>query len=205
MPLVSTRGGASASGLGWSAVSGPPPDYGSMVLVQPTSINYSGTSASIVGEGSVQFSACTELRLNGVFKSAYDNYVITWRGTTNTSTAVGMRLSSGGTDDTSSNYTTQLWSSSNTTRSASRSTSQNLWTGLTYSYNVQTAAATYYMYGPYLAEKTAVRTVTVTDYASATIEDTAGTHGVASSYDGFNFYLNTNNANGVISVYGLVS
>ena len=176
-----------------------------LILLTPTSIAYSGTSATISANGSVEFSACTELRLNGVFSADYDNYTVVWRGNTSGPAAMGIKLSSGGVDETGSNYARQFLQASGSTVSApGRVTGETFWYALMYAYNVQKAGAVYHFYGPHLAQPTAVRVVGVGDYNGAIINELCGTHSLSSSYDGFNFYLNPNNASGRIAVYGMV-
>jgi hypothetical protein len=48
---------------------------GALTLVSPSSIAFSGTSASTTA-GKTIFSACTSLSLNGVFTSTYENYIV---------------------------------------------------------------------------------------------------------------------------------
>jgi hypothetical protein len=55
-----------------------------LVSMTPSSIAHSGTSASINADGGVDFTAVTELSLNGVFTSDYDNYLIVMRFTDTT-------------------------------------------------------------------------------------------------------------------------
>jgi hypothetical protein len=77
-------------------------------LISPTSIAFSGTSASTTN-GKTVFSACTSLSLNGVFTSTYDNYlVITAPFTQSSSVMVLARLRASGTD-TSTNYNNAGW------------------------------------------------------------------------------------------------
>ena len=58
----------------WSS-SGPTGAPG-MVLLKPTSIAHSGTSASIGANGQVTFTAVTSLSLNGVFSADFDNFLL---------------------------------------------------------------------------------------------------------------------------------
>jgi hypothetical protein len=202
MPLVATRGGASAFGLGWSA-SGAGEELGGMVLLTPTSIDVTGTSGTINTNGSVEFTSVTALRLNGVFSANYDNYLVNMRFSTTGATAIQFRLSSGGTDNaTAGSYVRQYIDSDGSTVSAARQ-SYPEW-GLTYAYGVQRAGAEISFYGPHLAQPTAVRAVHVGDVYSAGLTDVAGTHNQSASYDGFNFWPSAYVLSGLVSVYGLV-
>jgi len=91
-----------------------------LVVMTPSSIAYSGTSASINADGSVDFSAVTELRLNGVFTSDYDNYMVTWRGTTSTGTNIYARFGSGGGTPSATGYVDQRINADNTSVAAVR-------------------------------------------------------------------------------------
>jgi hypothetical protein len=202
MPLVATRGGASASALGWSSAP-QAEELGGMVLLKPTSIDVTGTSASINPNGSVEFTTITEIRLNGVFSAEYDNYLVNLRVTTSGNSAFNFRLSSGGTDNTtSSSYTRQYIDADGSVVNPIRQSFAQ-W-GLAYAYNTRRAGAEINFYSPYRSSRTAVRSVTITDSNGAAITDVAGTHNQSASYDGFKMYVAGVNTTGLISVYGLV-
>jgi hypothetical protein len=174
-------------------------ELGGMVLLTPTSIAYTGTSASIGASGSVEFTACSSLSLNGVFSADYDNYMIGWRATQSVAAAGRIRLSAGGVDDTTaSSYTRQLLNANNTSVNASRSSSDY------FNSVVSFPGSTTYFFGPYLAQPTAVRTVSSSDTSGAYIIDAAFTHNQSTSYDGFTIYPFSGDFTGLISVYGLV-
>jgi len=180
-------------------------ELGGMVLVTPTSIAYSGTSASIGTNGSVEFTACSSLSLNSVFSADYDNYMVTMRATSSGAVVLhGIRLRASGTDEASASnyYTYQNLLAYGTTISAGRAS-----TSIGYiqnAYNTQITGVSTYMYGPFLSQPTAVRTVTVSDLSSATIVDRAWTHSLSNSYDGITIIPDTGTITGLVSVYGLV-
>lgn len=97
---------------------------GGLRLVLPTSIANSGGSASASG-GEVTFTGVSTVSLNGVFTSAYQNYLILWRVIGTSSGAFSMRLRSSGTDDSGSTYQQQNMSAYGTTVAASRGTATN--------------------------------------------------------------------------------
>ena len=77
-------------------------------LISPTSIAFSGTSASS-SAGKTIFSACTSLSINGVFSSTYNNYLIlTTEFTQSTSIMNFLRFRASGTD-TTSGYNNAGW------------------------------------------------------------------------------------------------
>lgn len=178
---------------------------GGMVLITPTSIASTGTgnSSSIGANGSVTFSACETLSLNGVFTTSYDNYMIAMRTIGSVANFPSFRLRSAGIDESSASnfYTHQYIYAGSTTVSAARS-ANNLW----YSYgNTASLYSGHNMniYGPFLAQPTAHRTLTVDARDSATVSDYAGTHSLSNSYDGITIFPNTGSMMGIISVYGL--
>jgi len=174
-----------------------------LILLKPTSIAYTGTSASISANGSVSFSACSVLSLNGVFSADYDNYTVVLGYGGSASTSLRGRWRASGTDeDSASNYYTyQVLSATSTTVSGSRSTTNttlfsahgsSLWNG-----------SVVYVYGPYLTQPTAHRNVNVRSTDGARIYDYAGTHSQSLAYDGFTIYPDSGNITGLVSVYGM--
>ena len=173
-----------------------------LVVMTPSSIAYSGTSASINADGSVDFSAATELRLNGVFTSDYDNYMITWRGTTSVSSGIFARLSVGGVDNsTTSSYTRQYLDADGTSISAARA-AYNFFASPIVSAAVQRAGCTMYLFGPYLTQPTVLRSVNAHDDSGAYFTDRGFTHNQSTSYDGINIYPGTGNMTGLLTVFG---
>ena len=201
MPLVATRGGASAFGLGWSAA-GADDELGGMVLVTPTSIAYSGTSATIGANGSVEFTACTSLSLNGVFTGDYDNYMIVMDGIASTTHTPAFRLRQNGIDASGSSYTYQYLYAAGASVIGARSTATS-----TFPSSVSTIrnnGTAHHLFGPSLAQPTAGRSVTAAQTDGAQLWDLAWTHSISGSYDGFSLIPNPYNITGLVSVYGLV-
>jgi hypothetical protein len=205
MPIVATRGNAGAFAYGFTA-GGAPEVLGGMVLITPTSVDKTGTgsTATIGTNGSVEFSSCATLSLNGVFNTDYDNYMISVRylGTVN-GEAFAYRLRASGTDNSTSNsYVTQNMYANGTSV-----------TGVRYTLNLgyfsfaddsQRGGANFSLYGPYLAQPTAVRSTVVDGFNDAVIPDWAGTHNQSTAYDGITIYPGTGSITGLVSVYGLV-
>lgn len=103
MPLISTKATASAFGVGWTSPSFDTSE--SIRLLTPASISYSGTSASISNAGSVEFSGCTTLSLNGVISSTYKSYMISITHTLAAGDQVlNFRFRSNGTDLSAASY-----------------------------------------------------------------------------------------------------
>jgi hypothetical protein len=186
------------------AVSPATEELGGMVLLTPTSIASTGTgnSSSIGANGSVTFSACETLSLNGVFSATYDNYMVVIRGNNASATDINYRLRVSGSDNsTASSYTSQYLQGSSTTVSGGRVSTNYGQAGFWGS--TQRAGLTWNIYGPFLAQPTALRTVGLQDSSSAATYDIASTHNQSTSYDGFTIIVNGSNGSGLISVYGL--
>lgn len=176
-----------------------------MVLINPTSITYSGTSASKGANGQVTFTAVTSLSLNGVFSADFDNYVISLRAVSTLGDfACNMRWRASGTDASGSDYTFQVIEVNGTSVTGSRSSSQSstqlakISDPLRSGYNTQ-------VYGPFLAQPTAHRTVTSSANGNAVIYDVAGTHSLSTSYDGFTLTMAGGTMAGALQVYGVRS
>lgn len=205
MPVVGTKANAGAFGLGWSAVL-PGEELGGMVLLTPTSVDITGggsETATIGANGSVEFSACATLSLNGVFSADYDNYMVGIRSSSST-TATYFRLRSSGTDESSASnyYTSQYLIVSSTSVLGGRS-SQN-YARIGANGGTLKSGDNVNIYGPYLAQPTAWRNTNVSASSGGYIEDWANTHSQSLSYDGFTFYPSSGTFDGLVSVYGLV-
>lgn len=174
-------------------------------LVTPTSISSTGTgnSSSIGANGSVTFSSCATLSLNGVFTSDYDNYMIVCRNKNASVSldAIWLRLRLSGTDATGTNYVYQALNVGSTSVGASRTTLDRM--ALHSTTNTLDDGFNHYIYGPNLAQPTAFRTVSASAVNSASIYDYAGTHSLSTAYDGFTMYPATGTFGGLVSVYGL--
>lgn len=174
-----------------------------MALIEPASIVFSGTSAAIVGLGSVEFSAVTSLSLNGVFSSLFDNYMVVFRYQISSGAqAVALRFRASGVDFASSNYTVQQLYANGTSVTAQRtSPSGLLYFGATSS---PMSGETLYIYGPNLVQPTAIRNVNVMGASGASILDNAGTDSLSNSYDGFTVFTSPSVMTGRVAVYGMV-
>ena len=124
-----------------------------LLQIVPQSIAFTGTSASIVGNGQVAFSAVSSLSVNGVFTSDYRNYVVILRDVLTTSTAgFSMRLRAAGTDASAANYAYQHLEASSTVITGGRGTSQTAFSLAVYS--TQRDGIAMQLYAPALAQST---------------------------------------------------
>ena len=175
-----------------------------LVVMTPSSIAYSGTSASINADGSVDFSAVTSLSLNGVFTGDYDNYMIAMRGTTSSDAGtLSARLRASTTDAAAANYTRQRINASGSAVSAGRDTSATF-TRLVVLDDGLRSGGTAYIFGPYLAQPTAFRGVSASAYLDAWIRDWASTHSLSTSYNGITLAneFGANTISGLVTVFG---
>ena len=182
-------------------------ELGGMVLLTPTSIAYTGTSASIGANGSVEFTACSSLSLNGVFSADYDNYMVVIGSNNTQYNILNGRFMSSGTPASGTAYTNQRIGAGGTTIDAQRSLAQTSFV-LASTSDVQWSGYTANIYGPFLAQPTATRNtgVTVSSGTDVRIAERASTHSLSNSYDGLYIFPPTtgNEMTGLVSVYGLV-
>ena len=198
MPVLSLQSTAKAGLFSLSEIPEP------AVLIKPTSISHSGTSASIGENGQVTFTAITSLPLNGVFSADFDNYMVSIRHvhTVAGGPAITLRMRLSGSDATGSNYVIQYISAASTSVTAERRTSQNS-ALIAQADATQRSGDQYLIYGPFLAQPTAFRSVTVSGNSSAYLFDIAGTHSLSTSYDGFTLAVSSGNLTGALQVYGI--
>ena len=174
-------------------------------LITPTSIAYTGTSATISANGSVTFTDCSTLSLNGVFTSDYDNYRIVTRffGGVSTSYAGFYRMRSSGIDADTSNYTYQSLVANGTSVSGARTSSTNYGYMFVLGYDAKSGSV-FDIYGPNLAQPTASRSVNVAAASGGVvIWDLATTHSLSTSYDGISLIPSGDHISGRVAVYGM--
>ena len=177
-----------------------------LISMKPTSITHAGTSASINADGGVDFTAVTSLSLNGVFTSDYDNYLVVIRGQNDgvTDASTSIRLRAAGSDASGANYVRQFLNVDSTTVSGRRDTGQTNWNQpvVFYSDTADQGGVAMHIYGPYLAQPTAARTVNANAYLGAYLLDHAYTHSLSTSYDGFTMAVTGSTATGTVHVFG---
>jgi len=172
---------------------------GMLVSMKPTSVDHSGTSASVNNNGGVDFSAVTSLSLNGVFTSDYDNYLVSMNHYAAATTAVYWRFLLSGSDASGSDYTRQLLRADSTTVAGVRESSNT--SQRTMNSDPNFSGYVIHFYGPALAQPTAHRDVSANSLNGARIYEYAGTHSVSTAYDGIRFFTDEN-WTGNIHVFG---
>lgn len=211
MPLVATRGGASAFGLGWSA-GAEEEELGGMVLVAPTSVSVTGSGSSVTIEpnGSISFTNCESLTLNGVFSADYKNYVLNQNHTMNTNIGnllFGQFTSSG--VPAASNYRYQRLRGYLTTCSTASYTYQSyMWLSYTAYHAGGTDGVAFrtHFSRPYLSSSTGFHSRSNSCISAYNlIENVSGGHETASSYDGIKLFVSSGELiTGNTAIYGLV-
>ena len=174
-----------------------------LISMTPTSIAHSGTSASINADGGVDFTAVTSLSLNGVFTSDYDNYlvVVTSIGTAAAQSGF-MQWRASGSDATGANYTTQRITATGSVYPAARFSSETSARVGDIEDASPGGSEHWQVYGPYLAQPTAYRTVNVSSLFGAVLRDFAGTHSLSTAYDGFTILASGASLSGNVHVFG---
>jgi len=169
-----------------------------LILLTPTSIEYSGTSATVGANGSVLFSAVSSLQLNGVFTTDYDNYQIVCRMTGSNGNILGNLITGGVPSNTG--YTYQTLEANGTSVLGNRGTYTSYISGTASSI---VGGFVEILYGPYLAQPTAIRVVGIWGDSSGRINDMANTHNVSTAYDSVKYTASGGNMTGRIAVYGM--
>jgi hypothetical protein len=199
---VLTADSAEATGLKWASsavVAGLTP-------ITPTSIAVGSGSASSAGNGQVTFTSVgTNLSLNGVFSSTYDNYLIVFQTTFSTATQLSIRYRASGTDTTADYYMNLVDYYSN---------------GTTVDYNFANGASLISLAdnsvvemgfqasvrNPFVAKKT-LFTAQYNNWQTSTVRAqnglNFGTQSGTTSFDGITFLPTAGTITGTVSVYGL--
>ena len=180
------------------------PGLNGLVVMVPTSISStgSGNSSSIGAQGKVTFSSCSTLQLNGVFTTAFDNYMLVVRSSSTTSNdSLYLRFAASGTVTTDSNYTYQYVSGLATSVNGGKFTSQSA-ARIGNTDNEQRGGDVTYIFGPRLTQPTALRNVHVYGEGGAGIVDFACRHSTSAAYDGIWLQSGAGLITGAITVYG---
>jgi hypothetical protein len=174
--------------------------------IVPTSV--AGTGVSFSNDGLVSFSASASVSLNGVFTSAYDQYLIMVDiGTVSGNTAVSFRLRSNGTDSSTSSYGMAMTGITTGGAAADITTTG---TSATFAYlptGYPLGSAQFTILDPARELTTSflgTSSSTNSSYAAFAGRSGALFHNVATSYDGITVLAATN-MTGTIRVYGYSS
>ena len=175
-------------------------------LITPTSITATGGTGSISATGSVSFTTCTAISLNGCFNSTYDNYRVMFTlGSVSANNGMNFRLRASGTDASATNY----YAGGFFNRSNSSTVGgQNIGGGTNFELGGGGTSYPSNRYiidfsTPFLSEYTGVHiSSTGFDSTSHYGRYAAGTYIASTSYDGFTIFPTTGNITGTIKIYG---
>lgn len=181
------------------------PNKNGLVIIQPPSVTTTGTgaTATINSNGSVTCSSCVTLNLNNIFTSAYDNYTIVVNGNSSVDyyALQGRYLLDGSNSPVLSDYSQEYLYASDTFIIPSRDT-------LSY-FEMNSLTNTYYsgfimhVYGPYLNQPTAYRTITMYGGTGAAMYDRAGTNALSTAFSGLQMFISSGTFSGLVAVYGM--
>lgn len=183
------------------------PDIAGLKLIVPTSVTAtgSGSSASVSATGKVTFNTAATVSVNGCFSSSYDNYLVVIRHVGSGILGLNIRMRVGGADNSTANsYVGQQIYADSTTVAGVRNTT-TFAQGFGHSDSTARGGCHWYFYGPHLTQPTAGRSVVVSGYSSAYIQDVAFTHNQSTSYDGFTVLTSTGTISGALTIYGLAN
>lgn len=173
-----------------------------LVSMTPTSISHTGTSASINADGGVDFQGVTILSVDGVFTSAYTNYVIYMHSGLSSGGPIYMPfvLRSGGVDETGSNYGIQSVVANNTGVTAGNGT-VGYW-DIVYTSGTTRDGIALYLFGVSQAQPSVFRSAVMSGVNGATWNDLTGSHTLSTAYDGFKISVSTSAIVGNLHVFG---
>lgn len=172
-------------------------------LIVPTSVSGSGVSVS--STGLVTFTAAADVTVDGCFSATYDAYMVVTRNTFSVQQDPLFRLRASGTTEAGTDYANQRILANAGTVSASRQTSMGqmntAFTGATIG-----SGEAHYFFGPFLAQPTIARCVSVGSSTDVLFEDQVNRHGLSTSYDGFLMFPSGAGVTmtGSLAVYGFV-
>ena len=176
-----------------------------LTLLTPTSIANTSGTASIGANGTITFSAVSNVSLNGIFSATYANYRVVL-GIASSGGAAGtrFRFRSSGTDNTGSNYYVAAVS-----KDSSLSTINNENADPTTSYRIGTggnnfSAMSLEVYNPFASDYTSMHSLTgaLTNTNESHWFTGGGGFSGTTSFDGITFFLDSGTLTGTVSVYG---
>jgi LysM repeat protein len=179
-----------------------------MKLIVPSSIAVGSGSGSVSAQGAVTFSSASSVSINGCFNSTYENYrvLINWTGTTDE--YLYIRLRSGTTDNTSTNY----YSNSISMLSNATTVSGTNFNAVSYGIfgyqgaSVETSHLDATIFSPQNSTKTTGWVGQSTRWGGSVSawRPFGGSMSVTTSYDGFTIYPGASgNVTGTLRIYGL--
>ena len=174
-----------------------------MDLITPTSV--AGTGVTLSG-GAINFSGSTSISANGVFTSAYENYLILHNvtGVTGTDAEFRARLRLAGTDAATSYATVRVYSAGSSVVAQLPATT-SFFVGASDSGYPTLAAGQFTLIRPALAVATIMNAEhnQVASAGTHYFNRMSGYHSTATAYDGLTLVVSTGNATGTMRIYGM--
>lgn len=173
-------------------------------LVVPTSVSVGSGSASVATNGAITFTGASSVSMDGCFSSTYENYIINFVCTQNTSTATyHIKQRASGVDATATSYGGGVLCYYNNTTLGTMRTNGST------EYNIggQNAGSSWgavrvEVFSPYLATQSKFNVQgTGNDGALYSFTASGGTLGT-NSYDGIKFFASAGTMTGTIRIYG---
>jgi hypothetical protein len=149
--------------------------------------------------GSEVFTTQSAVHLDGLFSSAYDDYMVIARLTGSTAQNIDIRMRNSGTDDTSANYSRESVYFDNTTTGAFRESTQTVFRS---GYNDAGFLLRMDVYGPYLSLPTWFDAHAIRHITTPVSMRNAGSHNVSSSFDSMSVIPDSGTISGTITVFG---
>ena len=149
----------------------------------------------------VTFTSSTAINIDNCFSSTYDFYMIQYKVTSSTTSQyIVAQMRSGGTNNTTSNYSsTNVYSQYGTATVAGDSVANSVSGRVGYTRTSDELCGNIFVYNPFAAQYTTWANMTPdTDY-SQTFQ---GVHKVKTSYDGIAILPNAGNLTGELNIYG---
>jgi len=181
-------------------------DIDGTLIIAPTSISFSGTSASANGNGFVEFESVSELSLNGIFSSSYEDYIIILNCFASSGTPQIYYRLMAGVNVAATNYYRQYLYANDTSVASARSTGQSVgFIGHVDSGTNETSATTVYFYRPYLESQTYSKSQCTSQNNTINIMNDVCVHRTSQSNTGLYIFPSTGLITGQVSVLGVVS
>jgi hypothetical protein len=149
-------------------------------------------------------STASSTSFDSVFTATYERYMITYRLAGSTSTNLGFRFRTSGTDNSASSYNEQFVGFADTTAAPSKQSTQTL--TILGTLNTTLLAGQAFISGPQLAAVTLGTRTTVdtnSGYTNQRLQLQSFNFNAATQFDGFSMFPGSGTFTGVISVYGL--
>jgi hypothetical protein len=159
----------------------------------------SGAEAGLVFIANFTAAGVTSVNINSCFSSTFDNYFLTVRGSTATSTAIEYRMRNAGTTDSSANYDSQILEVVSTTVSGSRTVAATSATVGSFR-NVETSAHVNF-FNPFLTRQTMATATISNPFGEITYAASSSKHRLTTSYDSLTI-LSTSSMTISGSIYG---